>query len=177
MADIRINRKLAAILAADVVGYSRLMEADEAGTLAALKRHREAIFGPAVAAHNGRIVKLIGDGTIVERGRCCKLRAFGATHRRHDAGSKRVATDHRAAHRYQSWRCHYRRRGYLWRWRQHRRALGTARRARGNLRLLDRQRERWQSDRCSLPGWRRNQRQEHRPANPGLEMAPQHDNT
>ncbi len=62
----RINRKLAAILVADVVGYSRLMAADEAGTLAALKRHREAVFDPAVAAHNGRVVKLIGDGTIVE---------------------------------------------------------------------------------------------------------------
>jgi adenylate cyclase len=59
---------LAAILAADVVGYSRLMGADEAGTLAALKRHREAIFDPAVAAHNGRIVKLIGDGVIAEFG-------------------------------------------------------------------------------------------------------------
>jgi adenylate cyclase len=68
MADTRINRKLAAILAADVVGYSRLMGADEAGTLGALKRHRETIFDPAVAAHNGRIVKLIGDGTIVEFG-------------------------------------------------------------------------------------------------------------
>ena len=68
MADIRINRKLAAILAADVVGYSRLMEADEAGTLGALKRHRETIFDAAVVAHNGRIVKLIGDGTIVEFG-------------------------------------------------------------------------------------------------------------
>ena len=68
MADSRINRKLAAILVADVVGYSRLMEADEAGTLGALKRHRESIFDPAVAAHNGRVVKLIGDGTIVEFG-------------------------------------------------------------------------------------------------------------
>jgi adenylate cyclase len=68
MADVRINRKLAAILAADVVGYSRLMGADEAGALAALKHHREAVFDPAVAAHNGRVVKLIGDGTIVEFG-------------------------------------------------------------------------------------------------------------
>jgi adenylate cyclase len=68
MVEERVNRKLAAILAADVVGYSRLMGADEAGTLAALKRHREAIFDPAVAAHNGRIVKLIGDGVIVEFG-------------------------------------------------------------------------------------------------------------
>jgi class 3 adenylate cyclase len=66
MAGERVNRKLAAILAADVVGYSRLMAADGAGTLAALKRHREGVFDPAVAAHNGRVVKLIDDGTIVE---------------------------------------------------------------------------------------------------------------
>jgi adenylate cyclase len=66
MAEERIKRKLAAILAADVVGYSRLMASDEEGTLAALKRHRQMVFEPAVAAHHGRIVKLIGDGTIVE---------------------------------------------------------------------------------------------------------------
>src|ERR1700752_4175808 len=66
MSDSRVNRKLAAVLAADVVGFSRVMEAGEAGTLAALKRHRETVFDPAVAAHNGRIVKLIGDGAIVE---------------------------------------------------------------------------------------------------------------
>lgn len=68
MADARTNRRLAAILAADVVGYSRLMANDEAGTLTALKRHRELIFDPAVTRHAGRIVKLIGDGTLVEFG-------------------------------------------------------------------------------------------------------------
>jgi adenylate cyclase len=68
MPEERVNRKLAAILAADVVGYSRLMGADEEGTLSALKQHRQSVFDPAVAAHNGRIVKLIGDGTIVEFG-------------------------------------------------------------------------------------------------------------
>jgi len=68
MSEHRTNRRLAAILAADVVGYSRLMEADEAGTLAALKRHRENVFDPAVAKHNGRIVKLIGDGALTEFG-------------------------------------------------------------------------------------------------------------
>jgi adenylate cyclase len=68
MAEERVNRKLAAILASDVVGYSRLMRADEAGTLAALKRHRETVLDPAVVANSGRIVKLIGDGTIVEFG-------------------------------------------------------------------------------------------------------------
>jgi adenylate cyclase len=62
------NRRLAAILAADVVGYSRMMGADETGTLTTLKRHRETVFDPAVAAHRGRVVKLIGDGTLVEFG-------------------------------------------------------------------------------------------------------------
>src|SRR6185295_11386193 len=66
MAETHGNRRLAAILAADVVGYSRMMAADEAGTHAALRRHRETVFDPAVAANHGRIVKLIGDGTLVE---------------------------------------------------------------------------------------------------------------
>ncbi len=61
-----MERRLAAILAADVVGYSRLMSDDEAGTLAALKRHRADVFDPLVARHNGRIVKLMGDGVLVE---------------------------------------------------------------------------------------------------------------
>jgi adenylate cyclase len=60
------TRRLAAVLAADVVGYSRMMAVDEVGTLASLKRHRETVFNPAVAGHNGRVVKLIGDGTLVE---------------------------------------------------------------------------------------------------------------
>ncbi len=62
----RQKRRLAAILVADVVGYSRLMGNDEAGTLAALKAQRADLFDPTVAAHNGRIVKLMGDGTLVE---------------------------------------------------------------------------------------------------------------
>ncbi len=66
MAETHTNRRLAAILAADVVGYSLMMGADEAGTLAALKRHRETVFDPTVAEHGGRVVKLIGDGTLVE---------------------------------------------------------------------------------------------------------------
>ena len=59
-------RRLAAILAADMVGYSRLMGEDEAGTLAALKAHREEFIDPTVADHNGRLVKLMGDGALVE---------------------------------------------------------------------------------------------------------------
>ena len=61
-----MERRLAAILAADVVGYSRLMEADEAGTIAALKNRRKDILEPLVTAHAGRIVKLMGDGVLVE---------------------------------------------------------------------------------------------------------------
>ncbi len=61
-----MERKLAAILAADVVGYSRLMGEDEAGTFAALKAHREGLIAPKVAEHNGRIVKLMGDGILIE---------------------------------------------------------------------------------------------------------------
>jgi adenylate cyclase len=63
---MREQRKLAAILAADVVGYSRLMERDEAGTLARLKEHRAQQFEPALARNGGRLVKLTGDGALVE---------------------------------------------------------------------------------------------------------------
>lgn len=61
-----MERRLAAILAADVVGYSGLMEKDEAGTLAALKSHREEVVNPSIAEHRGRVVKLMGDGILVE---------------------------------------------------------------------------------------------------------------
>ncbi len=61
-----MNRRFAAILAADVVGYSRMMREDEAGTLAALKRHRQVVLEPAIARHSGRLVKLMGDGALVE---------------------------------------------------------------------------------------------------------------
>ncbi|WP_074131957.1 adenylate/guanylate cyclase domain-containing protein [Bradyrhizobium sp. NAS96.2] len=62
----RIQRRLAAVLAADVAGYSRLMGADEVGTLAALKSHRRDVIDPAIATHGGRIVKTTGDGILVE---------------------------------------------------------------------------------------------------------------
>src|ERR1700741_598176 len=61
-----MQRKLTAILSADVVGYSGLMEADEAGTLERLKANRVRVFDPAVAAHGGRVFKLMGDGALVE---------------------------------------------------------------------------------------------------------------
>lgn len=66
MAGKRVQRRLAAIMAADVVGYSRLMEADEQGTLAQLKMLRSEIFDPGLTDHNGRVVKTMGDGVLAE---------------------------------------------------------------------------------------------------------------
>ena len=61
-----MERRLAAILAADIVGYSKLMEQDETGTLSSLKTHRVEVFDPIVGKHNGRVFKLVGDGALVE---------------------------------------------------------------------------------------------------------------
>src|ERR1700746_475912 len=66
MAEERVERRLTAILAADVVGYSRLMERDEAGTLARLRTLRRDLVDPKIAEHKGRIVKTTGDGILIE---------------------------------------------------------------------------------------------------------------
>ena len=91
MAEERRQRRLAAILAADVVGYSRLMGIDEAGTLARLKALRRNLIDPRIAAHSGRIVKLMGDGVLVEFGSAvdavaCAI-AIQKHVREHDAGA------------------------------------------------------------------------------------------
>jgi hypothetical protein len=62
----RVERRLAAVLAADVSGYSRLIGADEEGTLARLKAHRRELIDPKIAEHRGRIVKTTGDGVLIE---------------------------------------------------------------------------------------------------------------
>src|SRR5437773_12479348 len=62
----RVERRLAAILAADVAGYSRLIEADEEGTLSRLKSLRAELIDPKIAGHHGRIVKTTGDALLVE---------------------------------------------------------------------------------------------------------------
>jgi adenylate cyclase len=66
MVEERVQRRLAAILAADVVGYSRLMGQDEAGTLVALKARRREVVSPLVTEHHGRIIKVMGDGVLIE---------------------------------------------------------------------------------------------------------------
>ncbi|WP_294124325.1 adenylate/guanylate cyclase domain-containing protein [Sphingomonas sp.] len=68
MGEEQLERRLAAIMAADVVGYSRLMEANEERTLGALRQHRREFFDPTVAKHKGRIFKVMGDGFLVEFG-------------------------------------------------------------------------------------------------------------
>ena len=89
-----IERHLAAIVAADVVGYSRLMGANEKGTLAALKAHRVALIDPLIAAHKGHIVKTIGDGlllsfpSIVEAVSCAVAMQSGMARR-----NKNIAAD------------------------------------------------------------------------------------
>ena len=62
----KTQRRLAAIVVADVVGYSRMMGVDETGTLAALRRHRAELIDPAIEEHGGRIVKTMGDGLLLE---------------------------------------------------------------------------------------------------------------
>src|SRR5688572_21730629 len=66
MVTAKVERRLAAILAADVVGYSRLMGEDEAGTLARLTAVRKELIEPLLAEHRGGVVKLMGDGALCE---------------------------------------------------------------------------------------------------------------
>ena len=78
MVNLGPERRLAAVVAADMVGYSRLMEVDEAGTLARLKTHRIELIDPAITKNHGRIIKTTGDGMLVEfasvgrRGALCR---------------------------------------------------------------------------------------------------------
>jgi class 3 adenylate cyclase len=66
MAEDRVDRRLAAIFAGDIAGYSRLMGVDEEGTLRQLKAHRKELVDPKITEHRGRIVKTTGDGMLVE---------------------------------------------------------------------------------------------------------------
>ena len=81
MTGERVVRRLAAILAADVVGYSRLMGRDESGTLAALKAIRQEEMDPAIARHGGRIVKTTGDGLLLESMPCGARSRYGKADR------------------------------------------------------------------------------------------------
>jgi adenylate cyclase len=96
MAGGDVERRLAAILAADVAGYSRLMGADEVGTLKALKAHRKELVDPTIAAHKGRIVKTTGDGILVEFASVvdavtCAVVVQGKMTERHDASEPKIS--------------------------------------------------------------------------------------
>ena len=91
MAQERVQRRLAAILSADVVGYSRLIGIDETGTLSRLNALRRELIDPAIAAHSGRIVKLMGDGALVEfasvlNAVSCAIEIQGQLRERHARG-------------------------------------------------------------------------------------------
>ena len=97
MAEHRVERRLAAILAGDVAGYSRLMGADEEGTLARLNAHRRELLEPTIVEHRGRIVKRTGDGILVEFGsavdatRCAIEQQRGMARRNaHEPADRRI---------------------------------------------------------------------------------------
>jgi adenylate cyclase len=99
-ATARAERRLAAILAADVVGYSRLIEQDETATLAALRTLRQEVIDPLLAEHRGRIVKLMGDGLIAEFGSVVSAVACAAAVQKQLAvRQKRVPEQRRIVHR------------------------------------------------------------------------------
>jgi class 3 adenylate cyclase len=90
MGEGRADRRLTAILAADVVGYSRLMAADERGTHARLKALRKEFIEPTVDEHHGRIVKLTGDGALVEFGSVVDIQAGVAERQANQANDRRI---------------------------------------------------------------------------------------
>ena len=86
MANAQDERKLTAILAADVVGYSGLIEADESGTLAALRTHRAEVLDPQIAEHRGRIVSTAGDSVLSERSNSSVMLVFTVQNSRRQCG-------------------------------------------------------------------------------------------
>ena len=108
MVEKQVDRRLAAILAADVVGYSRLIGADEEGTLARINDLRRDFWEPKIAEHRGRIVRWIGDGVLIEFASVCALRVRNS--RRHGRAQPCSAhrQTYRVAHRHPRWRYHHR---------------------------------------------------------------------
>jgi adenylate cyclase len=95
MTNTREERRLTSIMAADIVGYSRLVEADEAGTLAALRGLRQTVLEPILTEHRGRLVKLMGDGLIAEFGSVVSAVACAAAIQTQLAGSQREVPSER----------------------------------------------------------------------------------
>ena len=168
---VSMERRLAAILAADMVGYSRLMGADEAGTLAAYHRHRRDLINPRAAQYHGRIFKLTGDGALMEFASVVDAVRFAVevqlALRDENANRPRgeaVPLPHRHQHR----RHRHRGGGHLRRWREHRRAAAGAGRSRRHLPVRHRFRSDQGQARPDFRIPRREAGQEHRRARDGL---------
>ena len=164
------TRRLAAILAADVVGYSRLMGDDEAGTARAVREHREAAT-PIVRGFGGRLVKTMGDGVLLGISVCRRGGRVRDSHAAADGRAQRGRSRGRAhplPHRRQSRRRADRRRGYSGRRRQYRGAARGHLRAGRRMHLRIRLRSCAWQDRGRVRRPRRQGAQEHRPARAGL---------
>ena len=112
------TRHVAAILAADVAGYSRPIGADEGGTLQALKAIRAELIDPTIAAHNGRLVKTTRDGLFVEFGSVVDALQCATEVQTGRTSAMRGTSGHpyRVPHRHQHERYRSRGRRHLWRW-------------------------------------------------------------
>ena len=171
MAGIHVERRLAAILAADVVGYARLVERDEQGTLARLRAHRKELIEPLLAEHHGRIVKLMGDGalgefaSVVDAVACAIAIQLGMAEREKDV--RRAGTDP-ASDRGQSRRRGGRGRRPLWRRGERCRQAGRIGRAGRDHGVGHGLRPSSGQARLRPDPPRRTTAQEHRAAGPGL---------
>ena len=173
----RVERKLAAILAADVVGYSRLVGADEAGTIARLKALRKEFIEPLIAEYRGRVVKLMGDGALVEFAsavdavECAVAIQHGVAEREAaEPEDRRIAVPHRHQRR----RHHRRGRRHPGRRRQRRGAPRRPGRAGRHLRRPQRPQPGQGEARAPLRADGRAPGQEHRRAGHGLSGQPGH---
>ncbi len=171
LASERVERRLTAILAADVAGYSRLMGADEEGTLAQLKAHRRELVDPKIAEHRGRIVKTTGDGLLAEFASVVDAVRCAVEFQREMAGRNAgvaARPAYRIPRRDQSRRYHQRRGRHFRRRRQRRGPARSPGRAWRDLRQPRRARPGARQARPRVRGFGRTTGQEHRAAGAGL---------
>src|SRR5215472_5800806 len=170
MATATATRRLAAILAADVVGYSRLMGADEEGTHERVKAHLREVVDPKISEHHGRIVKTTGDGVLAEFASVVDAVRSAAEIQHAMIGRDRDLPEER---RLRFRICDRRQRRHLRRRRQHRGAAGGVGRTERHLRLRHGARPHRRPASLRLRGYRRAECQKHRTTCSGLCFATQ----
>ena len=171
MAEARVERRLAAILAADIAGYSRLIGSDEEGTLASLRAVRREVIDPSIAEHRGRIVKTTGDGFLIEfQSVLDALRCAARMQRELAERNQPVAAERRMEFPDRHSPGRHRRRGrrYFRRRRQHRRPARGDSRARRDLCLGAGAGRRRRPARYRVRGSWRTGAEEHRPPGAGV---------